>query len=100
MATKSKSPVKTTPFDAAEYLTSDAACASFLEAAFESGDAAHVARAVGVVARARGMSQLARDTGLTREALYRALSKDGNPELGTVLKVVSALGLKLVPQVA
>ena len=87
--------LKTTRFDAAEYLESEKDIAEFIEAAFESGDTAHIARALGVVARARGMMQLAKDTGLTREALYRMLSEDGNPTLDTLLKVSKAFGLQL-----
>jgi probable addiction module antidote protein len=87
--------LRTRPFDAAEYLDSDEALGHYLSEALESGDAAFVAHALGVVARARGMTQIARETGLSREALYRSLSKDGNPELSTVVRVLGALGLKL-----
>ena len=66
-----------------------------LEAAFEDGDPALIAAALGDIARAKGMSQIARETGLGRESLYKALSPDGNPEFSTVLKVVRALGLRL-----
>jgi probable addiction module antidote protein len=88
-------PLKTTPFDPAELLDSDEAVTTYLDAAFEEGDPALIAAALGDVARAKGMTQMARDTGLSRESLYRALSVEGNPELGTVLRVVKALGLKL-----
>lgn len=88
-------PVATKPWDAAEHLTDDAAIAAYLEAALEDGDAALVAAALGDVARAKGMTQLARDTGLSREGLYRSLSADGNPELATVLRVLRALGMKV-----
>jgi probable addiction module antidote protein len=64
------------------------------------GDPAFIAHALGSIARARGMAQLARETGLTREGLYKALNKDSNPSFGTVLKVRRALGLKLIPQLA
>ena len=69
--------------------------AAYLEAAFEDGDPALIAAALGDIARAKGMSQIARETGLGRESLYKALSPDGNPEFSTVLKVVRALGLRL-----
>lgn len=67
----------------------------FLEAAFEDYDPAHVAHALGIVARARGMTKVAKKTGLTRAALYRALSKDGNPSLDTLLRVMKALNLQV-----
>jgi probable addiction module antidote protein len=75
---------------------------AYLQACLDGApeDPALLAAAIGDIARARGMVQLAKDTGLTREGLYKALSKDGNPSLGTVLKVLKALGLKLTPQVA
>ena len=87
--------MKTRPFDPAEYLDSDEAIAAYMTEALETGDPAFVADALGVVARARGMSEVARRAGLSRESLYRALSSNGNPELGTVLRVVRALGLEL-----
>ena len=68
---------------------------AYLEAALQDGDPQLVAAALGDIARAKGMSQIARDTGLGRESLYKALSSSGNPELATVLKVISALGLQL-----
>ena len=86
---------KTRPYDAAEYLENPEDMAAYLEAALEDGDPAVVTHALGTIARARGMSQIARDTGLGRESLYKALSPGGNPEFATVLKVVRALGLKL-----
>lgn len=88
-------PLPTTPFDPADYLESDEAVAEYLTAALETGDAAFIADALGVVTRARGMTRIARETGLARESLYRALSAEGNPELATVLRVVKALGLRL-----
>ncbi|MDQ2859319.1 MAG: putative addiction module antidote protein [Pseudomonadota bacterium] len=91
--------IKTRPFDPAEFLDAPEAVAEYLEAAFESGDHAVIADALGVAARARGMSQLARDTGLARPALYRALSPEGHPEFETVLKVLRALGVTLKPGV-
>ena len=82
-------------FDAARYLETDEDVAAYLTEAFATDDASYVAHAVGVVARARGMTQLARDAGLARPALYKALSETGRPELATVLKVLAALGLRL-----
>jgi len=85
----------TTLWDPATHLKSDADMAAYLQAALEENDPTLVAAALGDIARARGMSQLARDTGLGRESLYKALSASGNPELATVMKVIAALGLKL-----
>lgn len=85
----------TKPFDEAKYLTSPEAQAELLADAFETGDAAYIANALGIVARARGMSQIAREAGVTREALYKALSPDGDPKLSTLLGVVRALGVHL-----
>ncbi|MBS1784371.1 MAG: putative addiction module antidote protein [Acidobacteria bacterium] len=85
-------------WDAAEHLKNEADMALYLEACFEvegHGDASLIRAALGDLARARGMAQLARDTGLIREGLYKALSKDGNPEFSTVEKAINALGLKL-----
>ena len=87
--------LKTTPFDSADYLETDADMAAYLDACLEDGEPASIAYALGVIARARGMSQVARDANLGRESLYKALSPDGNPEFATVLKVVRALGLRL-----
>jgi probable addiction module antidote protein len=87
--------LKTKPWDSASYLKTGKDVAEYLEAVFEIGDPALVAHALGVVAKAKGMSQLAKQTGLGRESLYKALSKDGNPKIGTVLKVVHALGIKM-----
>lgn len=86
---------KTRPYDAAEYLETAEDMAAYLEAALEDGEPTVVVQALGTIARARGMSQIARETGLGRESLYKALSPEGNPEFATVLKVVRALGLKL-----
>ncbi|MBL4808416.1 MAG: putative addiction module antidote protein, partial [Rhodobacteraceae bacterium] len=69
--------------------------AAYLEAVFEDGDSTLITHALGVVARAEGMTEVAKQTGLTRASLYKALSGDGNPEFSTVLKVVQALGLKM-----
>lgn len=87
--------VLTTPYDSARYLTNDESIAAYLEEAIEGGDARLIAHALGVVARAKGMAQIAREAGVSRENLYRALSSEGNPEFATVLKVIQALGLKL-----
>ncbi|MQB42949.1 addiction module antidote protein [Rhizobium sp. ICMP 5592] len=70
---------------------------SYIAAAFATNDPASIARALGDVARTRNMSKLAKDVGMNRSALYRALSGEGNPEFATILKVVKALGLKLTP---
>jgi probable addiction module antidote protein len=86
---------KTVPWDPAQHLETEADMAAYLEAALEEGDPALVAAALGDIARAKGMTQLARETGLGRESLYKALSPSGNPEFATVMKVVAALGLKL-----
>ena len=87
--------LKTRPWDPAEHLETEEDIAAYLEAAFEAGDPSLVAAALGDIARAKGMAQIARDTGLGRESLYKALSPEGNPEFATIMKVVSALGLKL-----
>lgn len=87
--------IETRAFDPADYLDDDAALAGYLSDALETGDAAFVADALGVVARARGMTRVAEAAGLSRESLYRALSGTGNPEFGTVLKVMEAMGLRL-----
>ncbi len=88
------------PYDSAEFLDSDEAIAEYLAAAVEEGDAALFRRALGVAARARGMTEIARQTGLSRESLYRALSDEGNPSLDTALRVVSALNVRLTATVA
>lgn len=86
---------KTLPWDPAEHLNTEREIAAYLEAALEEGEPSLVAAALGDIARARGMTQLARDTGLGRESLYKALSPSGNPEFSTIMKVVQALGFKL-----
>ena len=86
---------RTKPFDPAEYLDDKEAIAAYLSDALESDDSAFIADALGVVARARGMTEVAREAGISRESLYRALSTDGNPEFATVLRVLRALGLQL-----
>ena len=87
--------MKMTTFDAAQHLKTDEEIAVYLDEMLSENDPAMITHALGVIARAKGMSQLARDTGVSREGLYKALSSDGNPEFSTVIKVISALGLKL-----
>ena len=87
--------IKTRPYDSAEYLTSEEGMTTYLEEALSEGDPALVVKALGAIARARGMTQLAKKTGLHRESLYKALSSEGNPEFATILKVVKALGIRL-----
>lgn len=96
----SESKVKTKTWDPAEHLQDKADIAAYLEAAFEEGDPALIAAGLGDIARAKGMTQIARETGLGRESLYKALSAEGNPEFATIMKIVEALGLRLkaVPQ--
>ena len=81
-------------YDAAEFLESDEEIIAYLNAALEDGDPALVSAALGDIARARGMTKLANETGITRDGLYKALSPSGNPSFGTVLKVLKALGYK------
>jgi probable addiction module antidote protein len=90
-----KEKVKTTKWDVVDYLKTDKDMANYLEAAIEDGDPALISAALGDIARAKGMSQVARKAGLGRESLYKALSPNGNPEFATILKVVKALGLRL-----
>ena len=92
--------LKSAPFDAAEVLDTEEAIEEFIAAAFETEDPAFIARALGTVARARNMSRLAEEIGMSRPALYRALSGKGNPEFATIAKVMRALGLKLAPMKA
>jgi probable addiction module antidote protein len=91
---------KTTRFDAADYLDTEARQAAYIAAALESGEADFVRDALGLVARARGMGEIARGAGLNRESLYKALGKSGSPEFGTVLRIVHALGLTLSARLA
>ena len=86
---------QTRPWDAADYLETDEDVVAYLEAGFDDGDPGLIAAALGDVARARGMTNVAAKAGLGRESLYRALSPNGNPEFATVLKVMRALGLRL-----
>ena len=85
----------TKPWDAAEFLGADTDVRHYLEAAFEDDDPALIRNAFSAVTRARGMTALARDTGLSREALYKAFGENGNPTLDTLLKVTKALGVRL-----
>lgn len=92
--------IETRSWDVVEHLETDEDMAAYLEAALEDGDSTVVVAALGDIARAKGMAQLARDTGLGRESLYKALSATGNPEFATILKVVRALGLQFHVQAA
>src|SRR5947199_8399905 len=89
--------IVTTRYDVAEHLRTRKEMAAYLEACLEeaNGDAAFIAKALGDIARARGMAQVARDAGLSRESLYKALSGDRSPGFDTILKVIDALGLTL-----
>ena len=89
--------IKLKKWDVVEHLQSEEEMGLYLEACFEEdpGDGSLIRAALGDIARARGMAQLARDTGLSREGLYKALSPEGNPEFSTVVKVINALGLRL-----
>lgn len=87
--------LKILPWDASEHLETKEDIAAYLEAALEDADPALVVAALGDIARSRGMTNIARETGLGRESLYKALSSEGNPEFATVLKVLKALGLRL-----
>lgn len=100
MATKARKKVTFTRWDAADHLKTEEAQAEYVKACLEEApdDAALIADALGTVARARGMVKLSRETGLTRQALYKALSKEGNPSLDTVLKVLKALGLRFTAE--
>ena len=100
--TKARPKTKTTTYDVAEHLRTPEEMAAYLDAWLEEApeDASGIARALGDIARAKGMSQVAKDAGLSRESLYRALSADGNPSFATVLKVARALGVRLHAQAA
>jgi probable addiction module antidote protein len=90
-----KMPLETTIWDPIDNLKSPEAERAYLEAAFEDGDPALIAAVIGDIARARGMTQIAKDAGLTRDTMYKAFRSDGNPTLETLTKVMKALGLKL-----
>jgi probable addiction module antidote protein len=92
---KHKSKVRTRPYDSAEYLDTPEAIAEYLTDALEDGDPSFVAKAIGTAARARGMSAVAREAGVSRENLYRALSGDTRPEFDTIRRVLDALGVRL-----
>ena len=87
--------LETFPYDTAEFLKTKEDVIAYLEAVFEDGDPALITAALGDIARAEGMTEVARQSGLTRASLYKALSAEGHPEFSTVLKVVQALGLKM-----
>ena len=91
---------KLTTYDPAEDLSSNEAIVSFMAEALATNDAGYIAHALGVVARAKGMTQIAAQTGLSREQLYRSFSENGNPTLKTTLAVMKALGLELTAKVA
>ena len=91
---------KTIEFDAAQHLSSLEYQAELLTDALDSGDAGYIANALGVIARARGLTEVARGAGVTREALYKTLSTDGDPKLTTLLGVIKSLGFKLSAQTA
>ena len=95
--TKRATRTRTVPYDVAEQLRTPAEMAAYLDAWFDEApdDASGIARALGDIARARGMTQVARDAGLSRESLYKALSENGNPSFATILKVARALGVRL-----
>lgn len=97
-----KKKTKTIPYDVAEQLRTPKEMAAYLDAWLEEApdDAAGIARALGDIARAKGMAQVAREAGLSRESLYKALSTDGNPSFATILKVARALGIKLHAEAA
>jgi probable addiction module antidote protein len=90
---------KLTIYDPAEDLISDAAIATFMAEAFATEDAGYIAHALGVVARAKGMTQIAKETGLSREQLYRSFSENGNPTLKTTIAVMKALGVELTAKI-
>jgi probable addiction module antidote protein len=92
--------LKTTLWDPSEYLDTPGRIAAYLRVVFEDGDPTLIATALGDVARAKGMTQLAAEAGITREALYKALSATGDPRLSTFLGVIKALGIKLTPRAA
>ena len=91
---------KLTTFDPAEYLTTNQSIAYFMADAFEAKDPAYIAYALGIVARAKGMTQIAKETGLSREQLYRSFSAEGNPTLRTTMAVMKALGIELTAKPA
>lgn len=95
MAPKTKTRTQTHPWDSAEHLESNEDIAAYLDAVLAENDPALLTHALGIVARARGMTDLARQTGLGRASLYKALSAEGHPEIATVMKVLDALGVRM-----
>jgi probable addiction module antidote protein len=95
-------PIRAIPYDVAEHLRTEEEMLLYIEAAFEEAgdDASFIAKALGDVARARGMTKVARDAGLSRESLYKALSGERSPDFSTLLKVMRALGIRLHPEAA
>jgi len=94
VARSGRKKTKTYRYDSAEYLDSGEAIHAYMEEALKTDDPAFIAKALGTIARARGMSQVAKKAGLSRESLYKALRSEGNPEFGTIIRVMQALGLK------
>lgn len=92
--------IETKPWNPTEFLDSDEAIQEYLEIAFEDGDTTDIAIALGNIAKAKGMTQVAREAGITREALYKSLSEKGDPKLSTLLGVMKALGLRLTVSAA
>jgi probable addiction module antidote protein len=93
-------PLKTEPLNLADLLKTPEDQAEFLRVSMEEGDLAEINHALGIIARARGMTEVARASGLGRESLYKALREDSRPEFGTILRVMKALGLKLTVELA
>ena len=93
-------PTKTIPFDAAEHFITKESQVDLLSDALDTGDASYIANALGIIARARGMTKVARGAGVTRESLYKSLSHDGDPKLTTLLGVLKSLGFKLTAETA
>jgi len=91
---------KLTTFDPADYLETDGDRAQFISEALETGDSVFIAKALGIVARSKGMTAISGDSGIHRDTLYRSLSEQGNPTLKTILAVLNALGIKLTAQAA
>ena len=92
------SKLQTSPFDVAEHLKDEETITYFLEEAFDTGDPAYIVKALGAVARARNMTHLAAETGMSRTSLYKVLSGEGHPEFSSILKVARALGYDIVPK--
>jgi probable addiction module antidote protein len=92
--------MKTTKFDVADYLDSPEMIAGYLNEALETGDTTLITKAIGAVARAKGMTSIAQETGLAREHLYKALSENGRPEFATVMKALNAIGIRLEAKAA